>query len=276
MSPRPRTPEEWEAQYDITRIHPDLDEYLVRWSDEADNFRRTTPGELDIPYGPSERQRLDVFLPKGTPPALVVFFHGGLWVSGERSTYSHLAAGPLARGLAFALAGYDLAPDITMEEIATQASDAVAFAADHYELPVVVAGHSAGGHLAALAIADRAIPTNHGVAVSGLFDLAPLLHLKLNKLLGLDASTVQSLSPILTQPPEGASLRIAVGATETTEFLRQSAAMGKAWARAGASTVTAEIPERQHLTVIEGFAEPDGHLARMCEDAARAAAEAPE
>ena len=274
MSARP--PLDWEAEYDIPTIHPDLDEYLETWSGEAEAFRRATPGDLDISYGTSERQRLDVFFPEAAPLALVVFFHGGFWVSGDRSTYSHLAAGPLARGLAFALAGYDLAPDVTMDEIAAQAAEAVAFAADTYELPVVVAGHSAGGHLSALAIANPTVPTRHGVAVSGLFDLEPFLQLKLNRLLRLDASSVKSLSPILRQPPGGASLRIAVGADETTEFLRQSAAMGEAWAKAGASTATVEIPARHHLTVIKGLAEPDGHLARMCEDASKAAAGAPE
>lgn len=274
MSARP--PLDWEAEYDIPAIHPDLDEYLERWLDEAETFRRATPGDLDIPYGPSERQRLDVFFPEAAPLALVVFFHGGFWVSGDRSTYSHLAAGPLAHGLAFALAGYDLAPDVTMDEIAAQAAEAVAFAAVAYQLPVVVAGHSAGGHLSALAIADPAVPTRHGVAVSGLFDLAPFLHLNLNRLLRLDVSSVKSLSPILRHPLGRASLRLAVGADETTEFLRQSAAMGEAWAKAGASTATVEIPGRHHLTVIEGLAEPGGHLARMCENASKVAAGTPE
>ena len=184
---------------------------------------------------------------------MVVFFHGGYWVEGTRKVYSHLAAGPLGSGLAVGIVGYDLAPGVDLATIVYQAKAAVAFEDDRSALPIV---------------ADEAVPTGHGVTVSGIFDLEPFLELPINKLLRLDARTAKGLSPINLDPPPGATLRLAVGEEETAAFHGQSRHMAQRWSTAGAQTEYVSVPRRHHLSVIEELADPGGALAGLCRAAA--------
>lgn len=250
-----------EAAYDITFIHPDYQSYLERWADEAAAFRHGAAGaELAVAYGPGDRERLDVFMPDGEAAAMVVFFHGGYWVSGERGWYSHLAAGALGHGLAFAVAGHDLAPDVDVATIVTQAKAAVALCHERYRLPVMVAGHSAGGHLAAVAVADPGVAARRGLAVSGLFDLRPFVRLRLNRLLGLDERAAAELSPVGSPPPRSSHLTAAVGAEETPAFHRQARSLQAAWP--GVAQYR-NIPGRHHLSVIEDLAFADSDVTTM-------------
>jgi acetyl esterase/lipase len=254
--------------YDIPGVHPDLDDYLRRWTEAAVAFREHAGGDLDVSYGASDAERIDFFSSDQEPDALVLFFHGGFWVEGDRKAYSHLAAGPLAHGLSVGFVGYDLAPSVDLAAIVDQASAAVGFAAERTSLPVVVAGHSAGGHLAAMAIADETAPTSHGVTVSGVFDLEPFLELPLNGLLRLDPSTAERLSPVHLDPPPGATLLLAVGEGEPPEFEWQSRQIEDRWAAAGAQTMLLSLPGRHHLSVIEDLADSEGTLAWLCRAAA--------
>ncbi len=263
-----RGPEGWEAEYDVPGLHPDLDDYVERWGADAADFRKAVDGDLDVAYDSGAAKRIDFFSPSQPPDAIVLFFHGGYWVEGTRKMYSHLAGGPLAKGLAVGIVGYDLAPRVQLAAIVAQAKAAVAFTADRFPLPIVLCGHSAGGHLAAMAIADGAVPSSHGVTVSGIFDLEPFLELPLNKLLGLDARTAKTLSPIEFDPPPGVTLRLAVGEVETPAFHDQSRSMAQRWSASGAQTDYLSIPGRHHLSVIEDLSDPRGMLVGLCRAAA--------
>ena len=257
------------GEYDVPGVHPDLDDYLDRLATEAAAFRDDVDADLDVVYGPSEAQRIDFFTPDEAPDAIALFFHGGFWVQGDRKSHSHLARGPLGHRLEVGVVGYDLAPGAGLDVIVDQAKAAVSFAAERTSLPVVVVGHSAGGHLAAMAVADPTVATSHGVAVSGIFDLEPLVDLPLNKLLQLDAAEATRLSPIRIDPAESITLQLAVGEAEPDEWHQQSLHMVQRWgARAGYHTIAGE----HHLSVIETLADPDGTLAGLCRTAADRAA----
>ena len=135
---------------------------------------------LNLSYGPHKRQAMEIFLPEGTPKGLVVFVHGGYWVSRDRSLWLHLAAGSVARGWAVAMPSYTLCPEVSIADITRQIASAIDFAADKIDGPIRIAGHSAGGHLVArmgcsdinLACVDR---IERIVSISGVHDLRPLL-----------------------------------------------------------------------------------------------------
>src|SRR5919202_1812750 len=161
--------------------------------------------ELDIAYGPSERQRLDLFWPDAPEPAgLAVFVHGGYWQRNARDGFSHMARGANAHGIAVAVPGYDLCPAVTVDDIVNQIRACCRFLWQRFGKRLVVAGHSAGGHLAAAMVAtdwpalDATLPADlvpAGLTISGVFELAPLTRTSINDALGLDEAAARAASP---------------------------------------------------------------------------------
>jgi arylformamidase len=99
-----------------------------------------------------------------------------------------------------------------------------------------VSGHSAGGHLTAMMFATDwsafGMPESAivgGVALSGLFDLEPLIHTSINRDLSLDEQTAKALSPIHLRPRINGPMIAAVGALESNEFRRQTGLICAAW-----------------------------------------------
>ena len=108
-------------------------DYPPRWMAMAEAFReglsKAGRARLDLGYGPAQRNRLDLFLPKGSPKGLAVFVHGGYWKAFDRSVWSHLASGPLAHDYAVAMPSYTLCPDNSISGIAGEIAAAIAYAA---------------------------------------------------------------------------------------------------------------------------------------------------
>jgi len=259
---------DWDRAYsNSSHIHRS-DQWPQAWVGPAQAFRDdlTAQGRamLDLPYGPGARQRYDLFLPQGTPRGLFVFVHGGYWHSLDRSYWSHLAAGPVANGYAVAVPGYTLCPEARIRDIGVEIAAAVDAAAARIAGPVVLAGHSAGGHLVARVAAQgsalsEAVRARLSVVipVSGLGDLRPFLRLQMNEKLRLDADEVLTESPALLSPPEGLRLFCWVGASERAEFLRQNRMLADIWTGLGARVAVWEEPDRHHFDICDGLAQPD-------------------
>nr|MBA3325206.1 alpha/beta fold hydrolase [Paracoccaceae bacterium] len=208
-----------------------------------------------------------LFLPEGAAPGLAIFVHGGYWRAYDRDVWSHLAAGPLARGWAVAMPGYPLAPEARVAEITRSICEAVTQIAAAIPGPIVLAGHSAGGHLAVRQVCagsglpERTAARVRGVlAISGLFDLRPLLRLALNADLRLDEGEAASESPALLAPRAGARVHVWVGADERPEFLRQSALIANIWTGLRAEMSLTVAPGRHHFDVIAPLADPASAL----------------
>lgn len=243
------------------------------WVEPARAFRQLLETEdrarLDLRYGDQTRNRLDLFLPEGTPKGLVVFVHGGFWMKLDKSFWSHLAAGPLAHGHAVAMPSYTLCPDIRIAGIAREVAQAIEMAATEVDGPVRLTGHSAGGHLVtrmicqasplAESIKERVANT---VSISGLHDLRPMMRTAMNLTLAIDGAEAATESPALVEPMDGARLCCWVGGNERSEFLRQNALLANVWTGLGASTMVVEEPDRHHFNVIDGLADPDHPLTR--------------
>src|ERR1044072_6994376 len=142
---------------------------------------------------------------------------------------------------------------------------------------LVVSGHSAGGHLAACLMAtdwrsvDPALPQDlvkAAYAISGLFDLGPLVNTSINNALGLDAAAARRASPLFWPAPSHGSLDAVVGADESAEYHRQSRIIVDAWRGAGIETRFAEVPGANHFTAIAPLADPDSPMTRRLLDLA--------
>lgn len=232
------------------------------WAARAAAFRETALVELDIPYGGTERQAFDLFHPAAAPRGLAVFVHGGYWLGSDKSSWSDLAEGALARGWTVAMPGYRLAPQVRVSQIARDVAQAIAAAAARVPGPIRLAGHSAGGHLVTRmvttssplseAVADR---VERVVSISGLHDLRPLRLNAMNDTLRLDAAEAVAESPALGRPRGGVEVTAWVGARERPEFLRQAALLAEAW-----DIPLVADPGRHHFDVIDGLKDPDHPL----------------
>lgn len=257
---------DFNAAYDNSAAVPGAAALIAGHSAAAAAFRAGAVCET-LAYGAHPRMRLDLFRPEGAPRGLAVFVHGGYWRMTDRTDWSHVARGPLGCGLAVAVAGYPLCPEVGIGDIARAVAAAIARAASMVPGPVVLYGHSAGGHLVSrMACADgpldAAVAARLGgvLGISGVYDLRPLLHNAMNADLRLDMTTATAESPLLAVPRAGTRLIAWVGAAELPEFRRQSAAMASLWHGLGVETRAIEAPARHHFDVIDPLTEPDSAL----------------
>lgn len=257
---------DWDDAYAVSAHIQGAEDFPPRWRAAAEAFRAAHPPKV-LRYGQSERNVADLFLPEGEPRGLAIFVHGGFWRSFEPRTWSHLAAGTLARGWAFGMPCYTLCPDIRISGITHEVASAIGALADAIAGPVRLSGHSAGGHLVSRMICQPsplepsvAKRLEHVVSISGLHDLRPLLQTATNDVLGLDRDEAVNESPALQYPCADARVTCWVGADETPEFVRQNALLANIWTGLGAATRAVEVPERHHFDVIDALADPDSAL----------------
>lgn len=216
-------------------------------------------------YGPGERHWFDLYLPEGVAKGLHVWVHGGYWLAFGPETWAYLAAGSLARGWAFAMPAYTLAPAARLAAMTAEVAQAVAAAAAMVPGPVVVSGHSAGGHLSArMGCADIALPRlARVVPISPVAELAPLMDTEMNDTLRIDAAEAAAESPARLARREGVQAHVWVGGQERPAFLWQARTLSEEWA----CPWTVD-PGRHHFDVIDALAEPDSPLTRACLDGA--------
>ena len=263
-----------DSQYNARAMIPDHEQIFERGRKRSEEARAQLPCHLDIAYGASPAETLDIFPAEGRSEALLVFIHGGYWRSHDKSDFSYLAPAFTRRGVTLALPNYGLCPKVGIEDIVKQNLLAIAwlwhYGAGYGVNPgrLYVAGHSAGAHLAAMMLAARwntympELPYNlvkGGLAISGIYELEPLVHAPfVNADLKLDQALARRLSPVTIPPATTAPLYTAVGGEESNEFKRQNALIARTWRYAFAGDIP--MPGCNHLTVLERLADPNNAL----------------
>jgi arylformamidase len=271
--PQP-TPAWFDDQYNNRARVADSALLLDTWQRASRRVRERAPCTLDVAYGAAPSERLDLF-PTAAPNAPVfVFLHGGYWRALDKSDCSFLASAFTDAGALVVIPNYALCPQVGIEHIALQLVQALAWvwrnAAAHGgdRQRVVVAGHSAGGHLAAMlaccdwtSVAPDLPPrlVTGVLSISGLHDLEPIRHTPfLQTDLKLDVDSVKRLSPVLFPAP-ATPLVAVVGGAESAEFKRQNRLIRQAWGRR-AVPVCEEIPGCNHFDILHDLAEPQGRV----------------
>ena len=264
---------DWDDAFDNSGYVADSEQLAERWAKAAaacrERWQQAGQARLDLEYGELTRCRLDLFTPAANGAGLIVFVHGGYWHMLDKSYWSQLAAAALAAGWSVAIPSYPLAPEVRIRDITRAIQAAIEFAASLVTGPIRLAGHSAGGHLVTrMVCADIELCDNtlqrlqKVVAISGIYDLRPLLHTRMNRTLQLDIDEAAAESPALLPPRPGVIVRCWVGAGERPEFLRQARLLGESWSAASMDLGEIYQPGKQHFSVIDGLAEPDSPLFR--------------
>ena len=262
-----------DRMYNNRALVPDHADYFARWADLSATARRSQRCTLDIAFGPSRGEQLDVFPApeKGAP--VLVFIHGGYWRSLDKADHSFLAPAFVSEGACVFVPNYELCPAVTIPQIALQSAQALAwvyrnaaqFGGDPTRISVI--GHSAGGHLAAMLLAcrwpqvGRDLPADlvkNAMSISGLYELDSVMQTPfLKDSLRLRPEQVLQASPAWFPAPVRGTLYAVAGADESDEFLRQNALIEQVW---GNKTVPVReaLLGLNHFSVLEALVQP-GH-----------------
>jgi arylformamidase len=257
---------DYEVEYNNRARVPENPSIIAGWAKDAAAYRQWHVPR-SISYGLGARNSIDFFSGSHEGP-IVVFIHGGYWQALDGSFFSHLAGGLNAHGISVAIPSYDLCPGVTVDQI-IQEIRAASRELARLGRSLVISGHSAGGHLAACMLAtdwpafDAALPRDLVVAayaISGLFDLGPLVETSINNALHLDHATARAVSPLFWNAPVRGSLDAVVGENESAEYFRQSRTIVDRWGAAGVATRFGTIPNANHFTAIAPLADPNSSM----------------
>ncbi|WP_218509045.1 alpha/beta hydrolase [Variovorax sp. dw_308] len=260
---------------------PEHPAYFAQWAEKSASVRAAQPDGIDLAYGSGVNETLDVFraAKKGAP--VMVFIHGGYWRSLDKSDHSFIAPAFTKRGACVVVTNYALCPGtveqpLTIPDIALQMVKALAWTSRHIAqfggdpARITVAGHSAGGHLAAMLLACHwdalGLPpgtVRNALSLSGLYDLRPLMHTpSLQGALRLTEEDVRRASPALWQAPAIGQLYSVVGGSESEEFLRHNMLIREAWG-SHAVPVCEVLSGLDHFSIVDALAEPGHRLHRL-------------
>jgi arylformamidase len=264
---------DWDNAYANGANIAGSDRWPAAWVEPARAFREKLLAQgrakLGLAYGDGPRNRLDLFLPRAESKGLVIFIHGGYWMRFDNSIWSHLGAGAVDSGYAVAMPSYTLCPEVRLADIPREMGKAIDRAAALVDGPIMLTGHSAGGHLVSRMISattplsgSTQARIRNVVSISGLHDLRPLMNTAMNATLRIDEAEALAESPALLRPMKDARLTCWVGGGERDEFLRQSALLANIWTGLGARTAIVVEPDRHHFSVIDGLMSADHALTR--------------
>jgi arylformamidase len=275
---------DYDRLYNNRLLVPEFATHLRQWAANSERTRAELPCELDLAYGDHPSEKLDVFRADVPNSPVLVFLHGGYWRSLDKRDHSFVARPFVEAGVTVVVPNYALCPAVTIPHITLQSVRAVAWTWRDIERfggdpgRITVAGHSAGGQLAAMMLAcqwqrlDAGLPRDvvrSALAISALHDLEPIRQTPfLQPDLRLTPADAVKASPArLPAPPHGVLYSVCGGA-ESEEFLRQNALIREAW---GATRVPLceALPGLNHFTVLEAFADPRHALHRYALDLLR-------
>lgn len=244
-----------------TRDHvPDFDRHMADYAARSAATRARLPMRAGIAYGSTPAERLDLFFP---PPgaatgAVHIFIHGGYWRMFAKEDFSFVAETVTQAGAIAVIVDYALMPAVRMETLIAQLRRACGWVLRHIgafggdPARLTLSGHSAGGHLGALMLADPALAgaINGAVLLSGLYDLAPLQGSFLKELIALTDEEVAHYSPLRHAYGPGGRVSLLVGERETAPFHAQSAAFARHLTQAGIDVHAATVAGADHMSLV--------------------------
>jgi arylformamidase len=256
---------ERDAAYDNNKAVANSPALIAARNDASTKFRAAHAGGLDIAYGKRERTKIDLYPARDKAAPCLVFIHGGYWQRNSRDVFAMLAEGMAAHGWSVAIPGYTLAPEATLTEIVEEiwlVLDWLAANGPSHGIagPVILSGWSAGAHLTALALAHPLVKA--GLAISGVYDLAPIRETGLNVALKLTDREIAELSP-LHLPIVPKPLTIAYGSAELPVLVWDSRDFHAMRRKAGAPGDLVAVEDANHFTILEQLRRSNGSLAKL-------------
>lgn len=266
----------YESRYNNRAAVPEFQSHFDRWAQVSAQARRDLDVELDVPYGDDRMETMDIFRPEDEARALLMFIHGGYWRSLDKKDHSFVAAPFVKAGAAVAAINYSLCPGVKVEDIVIQCLKAGAWLyrnAAEVGAPrnrIFVAGHSAGGHLAAMCMAaqwprySRGLPEKvmqGGMPISGIYDLTEIsLTPSVNADIRLNEAAAIKVSPAFMPAATKAPVHLVVGGREIDGFRYQQDLLADKWSSVVADNIVS--PGDNHFTILDSFSNPENDVCK--------------
>ena len=271
--------------YNNRLLVPECLEILQRWTQDSASFRQSADCNLNVAYGSSESEKLDIFSGATTGSSkaapVLIFIHGGYWRSLDKADQSFLAPAFTQQGSCVVIPNYSLCPAVTVSDIVLQLVKAVAWVYKNIDKyggdpkRITVAGHSAGGHLVAMLLSclwskfDATLPNDvvkNALSISGLFEMETPMHSPyLQDSLHLTVAEVKRISPAWMPAPKQGRLYSVVGGDESPEFLRHNQLIQDAWGKS-VVPVCEQLTGLNHFTVLESLCQPESRLHQLAQE----------
>jgi arylformamidase len=264
----------YDLLYNPRLLVKNYQEIFDRWGEQSERARASLGCYLNVPYGPSEAEKMDVFRAQGKSRGLLMYIHGGYWRSLDKKRFSFVAPALAKAGITVAVPDYALCPAVQVEDIVMQMVQACAWLyrnAENFGAPanrLHLCGHSAGGHLAAMMLCCRwpdyslDLPqkvVGAAMSISGLYDLAEIVKVpSVNCDVHLDERSALKVSPAFLPPATDAPLYTAVGGEENEGFHMQNRLIGEKWGKVRKTDIP--CPGKNHFTVLDQVSDPESGL----------------
>lgn len=257
-------------QYD-NRFHvPGFQYYLDRWQQLSSIAENTNVVVKNIQYGGGSREHLDIFPSAAKASKTLTFIHGGYWQRFDKSSFYFVADAFARYNITTVLINYPLAPVVSMDQVVQSCDKAIEWIGNNIQHwngdagELYLVGHSAGAHLAAMLLTKEKEPAKSNLkavcGLSGLYNLLPVHLSNLNQVLQMDAEMASSISPVFKEPVVPCPFLIAVGESETDEFLDQSREMTNAWKNKNPATELMVVPGLNHFSILDSFCDVNSML----------------
>mgnify|MGYP003677503162 CR=1 FL=1 len=264
------TQEEIDRAYDPMRGRDPavlVKDWRERSEASRDRHRASHKVSLDLPYGPTLAERMDIFQAANPNAPVHVFFHGGYWRSLSHREFSFIVDDLVNAGITVAVVNYALCPQVRFSETVRQSQAAIAYVYKHAaELGVdpeqlSISGHSAGGHLCAMLMATDwegtfGLPNQlirGALCISGLYDLRPFPWSWLQPKLQLSGRDVQEFSPLWLPCHVPAPIKLVAGGRESEEFERQMSSYAEHLSQQGQTVTQQLLPDVDHFSILEHY-----------------------
>ena len=278
---RNMTPDQLRQQYNPSRSIPEAPQIFQSWKDRSAEYRGRATAKLDMAYAEHPAARFDLFMPDAPNPRLHVYIHGGYWQAFGKNDFSFMAEGLNRAGIAVAVLGYPLCPVVPLQGVVRHARLALAHlwreatSLGVRQEKIQISGHSAGAHLCAMLMAtlwpkfQEGLPDeiiHSAIMMSGVYELEPLRYIETGRALQLTPEMAKRLSPLSLRPAGKSRALLCTGGLESMELRRQSALLGRSWARYGTPLEVVTFTNRNHFTVLDELAPANSPLVRRALD----------
>lgn len=222
--------------------------------------------EKDIAYGSHERQRVDVYSPEepNDKKLTVLFFYGGAWQEGSKAKYRFVAQALAEKGYQVVVADYRVYPDVLFPGFMSDSAQALAWTAKNIDQDIVLMGHSAGAHIAAMLALDSQYTDQFDVdkkrivgliGLSGPYDFLPLKSEHLKTIFNA-ADDIQHTQPINYVSSSAPPALLVHGTDDTTVLPFNTKNLADKLSEKGVDVTTKMYPDVGHAVTVGAISVP--------------------